>query len=141
MNYLAGYAAFLDYRYWLNLRPVPLGPSLVESIVAFFGWFLLASVVLYFVANHLKRHDSLKEEVVRRFARLMLTTAILGYVFLFFAYEQIPLLGMRLWFLVLFVLFCVWLVRAIVFAVRDYPQLRQRDTERARFAQYLPNAK
>jgi len=141
MNFLAGYAAFLDYRYWLNLRPVPLGPSLVESIVAFFGWFLLASVVLYFVTRHLRRRDNLMEEVVRRFARLMLATAFLGYVFLFFAYEQIPLLGMRLWFLLLFLLFSVWLVRAIVFAVRDYPRLRHHDAERARFAQYLPNAR
>ncbi|MBU0624811.1 hypothetical protein KKF05_00530 [Patescibacteria group bacterium] len=142
MHFLAGYAAFLDYRYWINFRPVPLGPSLVGSIVAFFGWFLLAAIVLYFIARHLKhRNRLLLEEVIRRFARLMLVVGFLGYVCLFFAYEQVPLLGMRLWFLLLLVLFIVWLIRAIIFAVRDYPRLHKNELERSRFEKYLPKGK
>ncbi|MFH1047434.1 MAG: hypothetical protein V1738_03980 [Patescibacteria group bacterium] len=140
MHFLAGYAALLDYRYWINPRPIPLGPTLVDSIVAFFGWFLLASIVLYFVSRHVRKNDRLMEDVVRRFARLMLLTAFLGYLFLFFAYEQIPLLGMRFWFLLLFFVFSFWLVRAIVFAVRDYPEIRQHEADRLRFKKYLPNA-
>ncbi len=140
MHFLAGYSALLDYRYWINLRPVPLGPSLVDSIVAFFGWFLLAAVVLFFISRYVSKSNKLLEEVVRRFTRIMFLTALIGYLCLFFAYEQIPLLGMRLWFLFLFLLFCVWLVRAIIFAVRDYPQLRHHEAERSRFNKYLPNA-
>ncbi len=140
MHFLVGYAALLDYRYWINLQPVPLGPSLVGSIVAFFGWFLLSAVVLYFVARHVKKYNHLIEEVIQRFAKLMFTTAVLGYILLFFAYEQVPLLGMRLWFLLLTLLFCYWLVRAIVFAVRDYPHMKQHEDERLRFNKYLPNA-
>jgi Ca2+/Na+ antiporter len=140
MHFLAGYAAFLDYQYWINPRPVPLGPSLVGSIFAFFGWFVLASVILYVVARHFKKHDRLKREVLRRFARVLLLTAVLGYLFLFFSYEQLPLLGMRLWFLVLFLLFTVWLVRAIVYTLKDYPQLRKQEAERRRYEKYLPKA-
>jgi Ca2+/Na+ antiporter len=141
MNFFVGYAALLSYRYWINPRPVPLGPSLVGSIVAFFGWFVLASVVLFLVARHFKRPNRLLSDAIRRFARLMLVTAGLGYMFLFFAYEQVPILGMRLWFLLLFVLFSVWLVRAIMFVVRDYPHLHQQENERTRFERYLPKAK
>lgn len=138
MHFLVGYAALLDYRYWVNPRPVPLGPSLVGSVFAFFGWFVIASVVLYVLARYLKRRDRLKESVVRRFARVMSWTAALGYLFLFFTYEQLPLLGMRLWFLLLFALFAVWLVRAIVFALKDYPRMRLQEAERQRHEKYLP---
>ena len=138
---LLGLSALLNYQYWINMRPVPLGPSLVGSIVVFFGWFVLTSVVLFFVARHFKRRNQLLNEVIRRFYRLLLTTAILGYLFLFFAYEQIPLLGMRLWFLLLTILFVVWLVRAIIFAIRDYPRLQQQISERIRFERYLPKNK
>jgi len=141
MHFLAGYAALLQYRYWVNPRPVPLGPSLVGSIFAFFGWFVVAAAVLYILARYLKKRDPLKGDVVRRFARALISTAVLGYIFLFFSYEQLPLLGMRLWFLLVFVLFTVWLVRAIVFALREYPRLRDAEVERRRFEKYLPKSK
>jgi hypothetical protein len=142
MHFLAGYAALLNYRYWIDFRPVPLGPSLVGSVVVFFGWFLLAAIVLYLVARHFRHRDlHLLEEALYRFARPMLWTAVLGYIFLFFSYEQVPLLGMRLWFLLLFILFSVWLIQAIVFAVRDYPHLRKNESERQRFEKYLPKGR
>ena len=140
MQFLVGYAALLDYQYWINPRPVPLGPTLVGSIFAFFGWFIIASIGLYFLARHFKKQDRLKEDLVRRFARALFTTAILGYTVLFFSYEQLPLLGMRLWFLLVFMLFTVWMIRAIMFALKDYPQLRKQEGERKRYEKYLPKA-
>jgi hypothetical protein len=138
MQFLVGYAALLDYQYWINPRPVPLGPTLVGSIFAFFGWFVIASVGLYFLARHLKKHDHLKQDLVRRFARVLSTTAVLGYTVLFFSYEQLPVLGMRLWFLLVFVLFTIWMVRAIMFALKEYPRLKRSEVERKRYEKYLP---
>jgi hypothetical protein len=110
---------------------------LVEAIFAFLGWFALAAVALYVASRVLKKRDKLKTEVLRRFSRAIGYTAVFGYTVLFFTYEQLPFLGMRLWFLVTFVMFCVWLVRAIVYAVRDYPRLRDSEAERRRFEKYL----
>jgi hypothetical protein len=138
LELLAGYAAFLDYRYWLNPHPVPLGSSLVGAIFAFFGWFIIATVALRVVAYSLRLKDALKADVFTRFASLLSWTGIIGLVLLFFSYEQIPLLGMRLWFLALFLAFVVWLLRIALYVVRDYPKLRQTQTERARFEKYLP---
>jgi hypothetical protein len=138
MEFLAGYAAFLDYRYWLNPHPVPLGSSLVGAIFAFFGWFIIATVALRIVAYTLRTKDALKADVFKRFAKLMSWTGVIGLVLLFFSYEQIPLLGMRLWFLVLFVIFAAWLLRIALYVVRDYPALRSTQAERTRFEKYLP---
>lgn len=139
MEFLKGYAAFLDYKYWLNPHPVPLGSSLVGSIFAFFGWFIIATVTLQLIAYGLRKKDALKADVFRRFARLMSWTGVLGLLFLFFSYEQIPLLGMRLWFLLLFVMFSLWLLKIALYVVRDYPGLRATQRERAQFEKYLPS--
>lgn len=141
MGFLRGYAAFLDYRYWLNLHPVPLGPSLVGSILSFFAWFLVASAALRVAARVVKKKDGRKSDLLLRFARPLSTTGILGLLFLFFSYEQVPLLGMRLWFLLTFVLLIAWVGRVVKFAVTEYPALRREDEEKARLRKYMPGKK
>ena len=141
MGFLRGYAAFLDYRYWLNLHPVPLGPSLVGGILSFFAWFIVASLALRVVARVMKKKDGRKSDLLLRFARPLSTTGILGLLFLFFSYEQVPLLGMRLWFLLTFVLLIVWVGRVVKFAVTEYPALRREDDEKARLRKYMPGKK
>jgi nitrate/nitrite transporter NarK len=141
MDFLRGYAAFLDYRYWLNPSPVPLGPSLVSGILSFFAWFLIAAIVLRLAAHGLRKKDALRAEILRRFARILSTTGLLGLLFLFFTYEQLPLFGMRLWFLLLFALFLVWLGRFVAYAVREYPQKRHQLDERRQLEKYLPKKK
>jgi Ca2+/Na+ antiporter len=138
MDFLAGYAAFLDYRYWLNPRPVPLGPSLVGGIFAFFGWILMAGVAFRIAAHVLRKKDKLRSGVCRRLSSLLVTTALLGLLFLFFAYEQLPIFGMRLWFLLLFVLFIAWLARIVAYIVKDYPKERSSLLERLNLEKYLP---
>src|ERR1051325_8457848 len=113
MGFLRGYAAFLDYRYWLNPRPVPLGPTLVGGIFVFFGWFLIAGIAFRVTAHLLRKKDKLKAGICKRLASLLMTTAVLGLLCLFFAYEQLPLFGMRVWILPVFVLFIVWLARIV----------------------------
>lgn len=141
LEFLRGFKAFLDYKYWLNPRPVPLGPSLVGGIFAFFGWFLIIGLGLYLLARWLKKSRPLEAGVLRRFARLLFNTGLLGLLFLLFTYEQLPFLGMRLWFLLVFILFLYWLVRAIIYFVRDYPKFKSKENERQRLEKYLPNAK
>jgi len=138
LNFFRGFAAFLDYKYWLNAHPVPLGPSLVGGIAAFFGWFLLVAVILALIARTQRKIEPLKAGIFRRFARLTAYTGVLGFLLLLFAYEQLPLLGMRFWALLLFVLFIVWLIRIIIYVVRDYPKLRANVLERQRLEKYLP---
>ncbi len=140
MDFLRGFAPFLDYHYWFNPRPVPLGPSLVGGIAAFFGWFLVVALVLLLIARGLKKEEPLRSGIFRKFARLMGYTGGIGLVLLLFAYEQLPLLGMRFWVLFLFILFLVWLIRIIAYVVRDYPRRKAEINERRRLEKYLPGS-
>ena len=141
MAFLRGYAVLLDYRYWTNLRPVPFGPSLVGGIFSFFAWFLVAAVALAVLAVLLKKKDPRRAQLLKRFAKPLAWGGFLGLMCLFFAYEQVPILNMRLWFLLTLVLFAWQTGRAVQFAVKEYPGLRRDDAERQRIEKYLPKKK
>ena len=141
MNFLSGYAAFLDYRYWLNTNPVPLGPTLAGGVFAFFAWFLITSLVLAIIAHAVAKKDALKAGILQRFSASMGTTGTLGLLLLLFAYELVPIFDMRLWLLVLFIIFAIWIMRIAWHVVREYPVERARIAERARLEKYLPHHK
>jgi hypothetical protein len=138
MDTLAGYSALLDYRYWLNPYPVPLGPSLVAQIFAFFAFFVVAAAVLAGVAYYFRKKDELLAGLLRRFAAPTAWTGGLGLLFLFFAYEQSPLLGMRLWFLLIFALFFTRMVFAVAYAVKEFPKLRAERRTKSEFERWIP---
>ena len=140
MQFILGFAAFLDYKYWINIRPVPLGPSLVSGFLVFFSWFLVAAFVLWLVARYFRRVDNLKHGIFRRFAGLMFNVGAIGLLILFFAYEQAPILSMRLWFLTLMVYLLVRLALLTVYIIRDYPQRKAALAERERINRYLPGS-
>lgn len=141
MNTLAGYAAFLDYRYWLNPLPVPLGPSLVGGFVFFLAWFIMAAIALFIAAYVVRKSgDKLKAKVLERFGGALVKTGLLGYVILFFAYEQVPVLGMRIWSLLWLAAFCLWVAGAVGFAVHEYPARRTRLEQLKEMRKYLPGS-
>lgn len=141
LSFLRGFKAFLEWQYWLNPNPVPLGPSLVGGIMSFFGWFVVAGVALSVIAGWLKKRDRLKSQAIGRFSSPVFWTGIFGLLALFFAYEQIPFFGRRLWFLLVFVVFVAWLIPPVLFVARDYPRERRALAEKARFEKWLPKKK
>src|SRR5690606_18463540 len=98
-------------------------------------------IALRLVARSLKKKQPRHAELALRGARPLSTTGILGLLCLFFAYEQIPLLGMRLWFLLLTVFFFYMVARLARYVVVEFPDLRQHDLEKARIQRYLPKKK
>ncbi len=141
MDVLRGYAPFLNYHYWLNPNPVPIGPSLASQMLAFFAWFVVVAIAARATAHVLRKKDQLRADVLKRFARMLFWSGALGLLALFFAYEQTPFFGMRLWFLVIFLMFMVWLGYTAVFVVREYPRRRAAIEERKQLEKYLPKKK
>jgi hypothetical protein len=133
---------FLNHRYWLNPAPVPLGPSLVGGFVFFLAWFLLAAIALYIAAYVVRKSgDKLKAKALHGFGSALMKTGLLGYLILLFAYEQLPILGMRLWALFWLGLFCWWIAKAVRFAVAEYPARRNNLERLKEMRKYFPGKK
>ena len=141
MSFLQGFSAFLDYHYWINPHPIPLGSALVGGIFAFFGWFVILGIAAVIVARTTFREDKPTAEIFRRLGRLFIVTGALGLLLLFLAYEQIPVLGMRMWLVPLAAYFFIKLGFIVVHIVRDYPRERAEIEERRAQERYAPKKK
>ncbi len=135
---LAGYSVLLNYQYWINPTPVPLGPSLVGKIVFFLGWILVIAIALHVAERVIRKNDKLKSRMVAMFSSVLYNAFFLGLVILFFAYEQIPILGMRLWSLLWLIVLVFWLARTTAKVLREYPQRRDYIARMSELRKYLP---
>jgi len=72
---------------------------------------------------------------------LLVTMGILGLIWFFFTYEQIPLLGARFWFLVWLLGVVAWVLWILRFTYKQVPSLRQRDKDRIERRKYFPPRK
>lgn len=101
-----------------------------------FGLGIILAIVFKLISE--KTKDGLKIKGWRRFFHLLLTMGILGYVYLFFAWQDIPLLAGRFWLLIWLVTVLVWqafILRYLFFVV---PKLRRDIDQRRKFEKYLP---
>ncbi len=141
MTFLAGYAVLLRPSYWFNPNPVQLGPSLVGSLFSFFAWFMGAGIAFWLIGIWFKKRDKLMRQVSGKLAVTLFWPGVFATLALFTNYEQVPMFGMRLWFLPAVVLFFWWLAKAVIFIVRDVPKERARQAERERIDKWLPKKK
>jgi len=98
----------------------------------------VASAVLYVAAHVIKKEDKLKAKMVTRFAEVLMRVGLIGFLLLFFAYEQLPILGMRFWALLLLALFIYWMARAVGYAVKEYPARKSRMEKFKEVRRYFP---
>jgi hypothetical protein len=130
----------LTLSFWFNPTPPPL---LVWS-----EWILLVILVACVVAGiavAVVRARSGFEKLVRRglgrVASLLITVGLAGLLLFAFAYERIPYLGMRLWWIGWAVLVGIWAWGIVRYFQVDIPAIRKQRAEREQFEKWLPKSK
>ncbi len=123
----------LTWQYWFNLQPDPF-LSLPWNI-------FIGSIVFLFAATILLAIIKIKPSVYRGFFKrlyiLTLTNALLGLMFLFFNYEQVPFFSARFWFLIWAAASLTWLF----FLLKGFGSIakkKQELTEEQERKRYLP---
>ncbi len=106
---------FLTFNYWFAL----------ETGGTFAGWkyaamvalvFFILSIVIY-IAYKLKLYKSPYKKIYRSSSSWLLFFSVATMVFVFFRWENAKILSMRIWFVVLGIVFVLWvlfLIRAIL---------------------------
>ena len=85
-----------------------------------------------------KIKDGLKIKAWLRFHHLGLTIGIIGFVYLFFAWQKVALLAARFWLLILGVTAVVWLGFIGKYMFWEIPKLRRKIEEKRKFEKYIP---
>jgi hypothetical protein len=125
---------FLNYKYWLNLRP----ESLEGGAQKYFTILVILFFVLTLVFSFLKsRNKNLYSRVLRKLYTFFLTNFIIGLLLLFFTYETVPFLSSRFWFLLWAAGIIFWLYFIVKEVVR-VPKIKQELEKEKEFKKYIP---
>ena len=127
----------LSLHWWFTLRPGPL-----ES--AFIRWALVLLIIILFgsaVFCGVLRGRHCPAAFKKLYSKIIYwgaTLGILSLVLLFFSFQEIPFLSMRLWWGLLFLGGMVWLV-FILLSARHIPQkIQEGQRKKDEFFKYLP---
>ncbi len=105
-------------------------------LAVIFGFIVAIGVVSKMMETHIK--DDLKIKAYRRIFNLGLTMGILGYVYMFFAWQGVTLLSARFLLIIWLVVLLIWLGFIIKYLTLDVPKLRKNINDRRNFEKYIP---
>lgn len=121
------------FDYWFSVNPgslTSLGFNSLVSLTAFF--FLLAIVTLI-----LKGKKGLYRGIFNRFYDLSVGNFIIGLLFLFFHYQNIPFFTARFWLFLWLIGLAIWLYY-IIKKLKKIPEKRKELERELEKRKYLP---
>lgn len=127
----------LSFKYFFTLRPGVLSVETRQLMLIVFG----VCLVLFFVFRALAYVKKEQLSLVKLFKKIYifwLVNALMGFIWLFFRAEAVPLLGARFWILFLFIVDLVWLFYIIKYGVKQMPKEKKEKEEQKLFKKYLP---
>lgn len=124
--------------FWFSFGWNPLQPKTALILTVFFALVFVGGIGCYLAPRYSEKIDKPLRRVLQSVAQLCLTAGILGLLWTFFAYEQVPLLSARFWMLALAIGVLVragfigWTAHIIIPAEREAARVKER------FEKYLP---
>lgn len=132
--------SLLSLKFWFAQRPGPIMPNVLAALLVVFGVCLLVAV-LFAILAHYKKADRVVYKLFKQIQNLFITLTVLGYLFVFFFWQQIPLLSSRFWLI-------VWVLVLIIkagfigrYALTEAPKKKAAIVEKEKFQKYLPKKK
>ncbi|MBI4268556.1 hypothetical protein HY627_01855 [Candidatus Uhrbacteria bacterium] len=130
---------FFNLFYWFSLEPQVMSLFGAISAGSFFGCFILLKILGKFAYLHYKKNLSAPEKrLMAKAESMLLTMGFAGIAWVFFAYEGLPILSARFWFLVWVVAFVLWGYLLLRYALVELPPQISAIKQKERFSKYLP---
>ncbi|MFZ5364506.1 MAG: hypothetical protein ACOZAG_03425 [Patescibacteria group bacterium] len=133
---MINFGRLLDLHFWFALRPTAPSKQTTIILAAGFGVFLATAIVLGFLAKTKKQNPPLAK-LFRKLKKMFSTMGVVGFVLLFFSYEQIYLLGSRFWFLLWFIGLVVWIVFISLYAIKKMQKEKDDLERKQKYLKYL----
>jgi len=129
---------FFTPSYLFNLNPGHQFAYLLPLSIIF-GFFLVGGAILVFLARRLS--NVVYKKFLSRVYNLLFTIGFVGFLLIFFRYENIYFLSARFWLIVLFITGAIWAIIIFYYGIKKLPQEVQRYQEMLRKEKYLPKQK
>ena len=124
----------LKLSFWFNMTPGNLTQGALRLIVVSLIGLLIGAVFFKILKN---RKRNLYNKIWSKLHLFSLSNLIIGLFLLFFSYELLPFLSMRLWLLLWGLGMIVWL--AFIFKIfNEIPKIKEKMAKEDEYKKYLP---
>lgn len=127
---------FLNPGHFLSVRPNPMESRAIIILAVIFSLLLISGVASKIVQKKIK--DKLKIKGLRRLANIFLIMGVIGFVYLFFAWQGAVLLAARFWLVIWLASFLVWLFFGLKYLFSEAPKIREEIDRKRNFEKYIP---
>ncbi len=123
--------------FWLDIHPMAFNPGSQRVLFIVFAVLLVVGAIIRMVAGR-RSEDRHVTEVFNRVGRMGVTMGILGLVLFFCSFEEVVLLGSRVWYLVWAAGLLVWVAGIVRYVKKIVPAERAEALAEAERRKYLP---
>lgn len=124
----------LTIHFWFDMRPGALTPRLQLYFIIFVGILFFGTVFFGIIKN---RSKSIFTKIFSSLYNFSLTNLIIGLFLLFFTYEMLPFLSMRLWFLIWLLSMLGW-AGYVIYKISLIPKIKEEKQKLHEFNKYIP---
>ncbi|HAM88195.1 MAG: hypothetical protein US83_C0010G0014 [Candidatus Falkowbacteria bacterium GW2011_GWC2_38_22] len=121
-------------KMWFNMQPGILTRGAMISIIGLLV-VLFAATVFFVLLKNKKRN--LYNRIWQKLYFFSISNFIIGLILFFFAYELLPFLSMRFWFLLWWIGMAIWL-GFILRIVKEIPKIKEQRIKEDEFKKYIP---
>ena len=125
----------MSLNFWINMRPGAMNMGAFQVILVFV--VILAALTLAFYFLKKQNQFGFYKKIFNRLNNLCLANTIIGLFLLFFIYEQLPFLAMRIWLLLWTLGILVWL-GFIINTMLKIPKLKEDKAKEQGYQKYIP---
>lgn len=130
----------LKTSYWFYQPFIAIGGVKWFWIVGFLT-LVLVGLVAKIVRVYNEKIDQGTKEVLRRAGNMLITTGLLGLLWMFFRQQQVAFLAWRFWLLLWIILVAWWGYKVIYYAIKRLPMISSEQAKKNLMNKYMPKSK
>ncbi|MFA5076281.1 MAG: hypothetical protein WC480_02580 [Patescibacteria group bacterium] len=130
----------LTWNFWFQKDPGQMAPAAFKLLVVIFA-ICLVGAIIFWLLGRISKKDRIYIKLFKKIQSFLITLGLVGFVILFFFFEEAPYLSSRFWLLIWLVIAVFWLIKIIKFTVVDLPRRLTEQKKIESFKQYLPKKK
>jgi len=131
----------LTIDYWMTLQP-PAGVTDSAGRAVFAGFVILFGLgIVIRIVNARRTNDKAVSDAIRHVAWMCVVMGLLGAMFYFFSFQQVPFFGAPFWYLLWLLGVLAWIGWIVYFVKTLVPNRRDAVREKQAQDKYLPNTK
>jgi len=131
---------FFTLSYWFSPQPGPLMNSAAQFLLIVFGLCLIGAIIFYSIAR-IKKDDPVIFKLYSKIKNLFTTLAVVGFIILFFFWQQVPYLSSRFWVVIWLLILLIWAGFIGRFGFFEAPKRKEEIKKKRKFEKYLPKKK